>query len=64
MRHSRFEDLTVDPGCASIVLTDPPYTREAMCDGTWERLGNFAGRVLKPGGLLITYAPTMWLPRH
>lgn len=62
LHHCRFEDLDFTSGAAGAVITDPPYDRRAMEDGTWERLGAFCRRVLRPGGLLVTYTPTMWLP--
>lgn len=40
-----------------LILTDPPYLKEYM--PLWGDLSEVASRVLKPGGLLITYA---WQP--
>jgi len=56
----RFQDLEIEEGCADLIFTDPPYTKEFLPQ--WEDLGAFAARVLKPGKLFIAYCGAMWLP--
>ena len=46
-----------------LVLTDPPYTSEAVTGGSYARLGAFTIQALKPGGYLCAYAPNMFLPQ-
>jgi len=57
---ARFQDLEIEEGCADLIFTDPPYTKEFLPQ--WEDLGAFAARVLKPGKLFIAYCGAMWLP--
>lgn len=62
-----FKELTIDRnhdgyiGDNSIdcIITDPPYPRLFL--HVWEELAEFANRVLKPGGFLVTYAPQYYL---
>ncbi len=44
-----------------LILTDPPYSEDAL--PLWESLGQFAQRVLKPGGILLSYSGNMYLPQ-
>lgn len=44
-----------------VIFTDPPYPKEFL--PIWEDLGRFSKRVLKPGGLLITYSGNLYLPQ-
>jgi len=62
VRHGDFEEALADvpDGAASLVLTDPPYLETHL--DVWERLSAFAARVLRPGGLLVSYAGSMHLP--
>ncbi|CAN5455778.1 hypothetical protein BH18THE2_BH18THE2_21010 [soil metagenome] len=43
-----------------LILTDPPYDKESI--PLYRKLGLVAGRVLKEGGSLVTYASQFWLP--
>lgn len=49
------QDETID-----LIFTDPPYDHESV--SLYGSLGNFASRVLKPGGSLVTYAGNYALP--
>lgn len=62
VRHSAIADLEVEPGTVSMVLTDPPYTLEAIREGAWRELGEFASRALRPGGLLVAMTGSLYLP--
>jgi 16S rRNA G966 N2-methylase RsmD len=42
-----------------LIFTDPPYGAEFL--PTWDDLGAFASRVLKPGALLVTYTGQAYL---
>ena len=44
-----------------LVLTDPPYDTESI--PLYGELAKVAARVLKPGGSLVTYAGTYYLPQ-
>ena len=46
---------------ADVVFTDPLYAKEHL--PTWNDLGEFAYRILKPGGLLVTYSGVLYLPQ-
>lgn len=43
-----------------LVLTDPPYSETAL--PVWDSLGKLAQRILKPGGILLSYSGAMYLP--
>jgi len=43
-----------------LILTDPPYPKEFL--PLWDKLGEVATRVLKPGGYLLTYSGQLYLP--
>lgn len=43
-----------------MLITDPPYREESL--PLFNDLGEFAARVLKPGGILLSYSGTMFLP--
>lgn len=47
-------------GCVDLIFTDPPYDRETLPQ--YEDLGQFAHRILKPGGSLICYLGDYQLP--
>ena len=53
--NENIEDDSVD-----VVLTDPPYPKEFL--PLWEKLGEVAARVLKPGGYLLVYSGQLYLP--
>ena len=44
-----------------LIATDIPYGQEFLPQV--EELGEFAKRVLKPGGIFVTYAGQYWLPK-
>jgi 16S rRNA G966 N2-methylase RsmD len=44
-----------------LVITDPPYSEDAL--PLWQSLGQFAQRVLKPGGILLSYSGQMYIPQ-
>lgn len=48
------QDSSVD-----MIFTDPPYDKESLY--LWGELGLLAKRVLKPGGLLISYTGALYL---
>ena len=60
VEHAACAALDVDPGSVDLVLTDPPYTVDSL--DAYTDLGRLAARVLRPGGLLITYAGQLHLP--
>lgn len=43
-----------------LVFTDPPYHEKYL--PLWTELGEFAARVLKPGGMLLAYSGQRFLP--
>jgi hypothetical protein len=51
----KIPDASVD-----LIFTDPPYDRKAI--ELFDGLGEFAARVLRPGGSLITYIGQIQLP--
>lgn len=51
----KIPDASVD-----LIFTDPPYDRKAI--DLFDGLGEFAARVLRPGGSLIAYAGQIQLP--
>ena len=52
---SKIPDASVD-----LIFTDPPYDRKAI--ELYDGLGEFAARVLRPGGSLIAYVGHIQLP--
>ena len=50
------------PESVDVVFTDPPYDRKGLEDRVYEQLAAFAGKVLRPGGHLVTLAGNMFLP--
>lgn len=61
IEHCGFLDLEIEDGTVDLILTDPPYLKEYL--PLWDDLAKFASRVLKPGGLLVTYSGQFWLPQ-
>ncbi len=51
----RIADNSVD-----LIFTDPPYHAEHL--ELWSELSEFAARVLKPGGILLSYSGQIFLP--
>ena len=60
VHHCDFRELPVAPGSARLVFTDPLYHRLHL--PLYSALGEWAKRVLEPGGLLVTYLGTSFLP--
>jgi hypothetical protein len=52
----------LEPGSVDLILTDPLYQAEYGDDWRW--LGEWAVRVLKPGGFLVAYSGSMFMPGH
>lgn len=44
-----------------MIFTDPPYSQAAL--PLWNDLGELAERILKPGGILLSYSGSMYLPQ-
>lgn len=65
--HTRFQDLEsmakLEPGSASLVLTDIPYDEEWIDAGNLSALAALAERLLAPGGLFVTYVGSFSLDR-
>lgn len=63
--HCRFQDLEkkagIKKGSVNLVLTDIPYDRDFLPQLI--ELAEFAKRVLKPGGLFVTYSGQYYLPQ-
>lgn len=57
--HCRFQELNIPEGTVDLVITDPPYPKEFL--PVWDDLGAFAAKVLRPGGMLVTYSGIMYL---
>ena len=53
-------DRFVPEGTLDAVFTDPPYPREYL--PCWDELALFAGKALKPGGILLAVTGQMFLP--
>lgn len=60
VHHCDFRDIPVSPGSARLVFTDPLYHRQHL--HLYSALGRWASQVLEPGGLLVTYLGTSFLP--
>jgi DNA methylase len=50
----------IPDGTVDLILTDPPYA--VAHTELWSRLGEFAARVLRPGGSLVAYSGQSTLP--
>ncbi|MDP2955431.1 MAG: DNA methyltransferase, partial [Longimicrobiales bacterium] len=55
-----FRELAAEVGMVDHLVTDPPYGGEHL--GLWDDLGQFAARVLRPGGFLVAYSGHYHLP--
>lgn len=55
-----FSSANIPDNSIDHIFTDPPYKAEYL--ELWTELGETAARVLKPGGLCITYSGTFHLP--
>jgi site-specific DNA-methyltransferase (adenine-specific) len=51
---------SIADGTIDLIFTDPPYDRASL--PLYEDLGAFAARVLRPGGLLLTYCGHLLFP--
>lgn len=52
---------TLEPGCAQMIFTDPPYPKEF--DHVWDDLALIATRLLADGGSLLTLCGHYQVPR-
>lgn len=59
-KHMDFNEMDVEDESVNLILTDPPYPKKHL--PLWEGLGEFAARVLKSDGWLVTYAGSYHLP--
>jgi ParB-like chromosome segregation protein Spo0J len=59
---SPISDFALAEESVDLVLTDPPYTNEAI--PLFSELGAFCARVLRPGRLLVCYAGKLALPEE
>jgi ParB-like chromosome segregation protein Spo0J len=50
----------LDPGCVDLIVTDPPYSDEAL--PLWSTLARVAAHVLRPGGILCALTGNIRLP--
>src|SRR5690606_19720334 len=48
-------------GSVDVIFTDPPYIKDLYA-GAYQILARHAGRLLVPGGYLVTYCPQFHLP--
>lgn len=60
VHHCDFRQMPVAPGSARLIFTDPLYHREHL--PLYSDLAAWAAKVLQPGGLLVTYLGTSFLP--
>ncbi len=60
IHHCDFRQMPVAPGSARLIFTDPLYHREHL--PLYSELAEWAKKVLQPGGLLVTYLGTSYLP--
>lgn len=62
VRHGDFRDVLADvpDGSIDVILTDPPYPAEFL--PLWSALGQFAARVLRPGGSLLAMSGHSYMP--
>lgn len=60
VHHCDFREMPVVPGMARLIFTDPLYHREHL--PLYTELAAWAAKVLQPGGLLVTYLGTSFLP--
>lgn len=60
IHHCDFREMPVVAGDARLIFTDPLYHREHL--HLYSELAAWAAKVLQPGGLLVTYLGTSFLP--
>lgn len=65
LHQGRFQSVgsRIRDGSVDIIFTDPLYSKEWVDQGQWGDLARFAERVLRPQGLLCTYAGVAYLDR-
>lgn len=61
VRRGDFREVLQDVEGASLVLTDPPYPKDAL--PLWRDLGKWAADALADDGLLIAYSGQLYLPQ-
>lgn len=61
----RFQDVgkKIKGNTVDCIFTDPLYGKDWVEQGQWEDLAALASRLLKPGGLLISYSGVTYLDR-
>jgi site-specific DNA-methyltransferase (adenine-specific) len=55
-----FATASIAPNSIQLIMTDPPYPEEYLPE--WDKLSDFASKVLVPGGYLITYCGHFHIP--
>lgn len=60
IHHCDFREMPVAPGSARLIFTDPLYHREHL--HLYAEMAQWAAKVLQPGGVLVTYLGTSYLP--
>lgn len=61
VRRGDFREVLQDIEGASLVLTDPPYPKDAL--PLWSDLGKWAANALAEDGILVAYSGQMYLPQ-
>lgn len=63
IRQGDFREVLADipDKSVDVILTDPPYGKQYL--PLWDDLGNFAARILRPSGILVTYSGQLYLPK-
>jgi hypothetical protein len=62
LAHGDFREIgtALADSSVALIFTDPPYEKEYL--PLWPALGEFATRVLRPGGFLLAYSGQSYLP--
>lgn len=60
VRRGDFRKVLSDIEAVSLILTDPPYPKEAL--PLWRDLGKWAANALADDGILVAYSGQMYLP--
>ena len=58
--HGDFFETAIPQDSIQLILTDPPYPEEYL--PLWDKLAEYAQKVLVPGGFLIAYCAHFYLP--
>lgn len=61
VRRGDFREVLTDIESVSLILTDPPYPKEAL--PLWRDLGKWAADALAEDGMLVAYSGQMYLPQ-